>query len=216
MGSAVKAGSGAGRAVRDPRLALVIVAGGASLPATGQPQACAATGVLPTLNAAQSSNAETITAVAESLGAGDRVAQIALMTAYTESTLENLGPETDNDGSLGLFQQRVAAGWGTAAKSKTRRTPPPCSPAPAGCCGLAEHRPWTAAQDVQGSAVANGSNYQANWSRAGSLLAAITGLADGEDCGGENGAEPAGPASRFGLPTAMPSHPMPRRPRRWL
>ena len=49
--------------------------------------------------------------------------------------------------------------------------------------------------------MANGSNYEANWSLAGSLLAAITGLADGEDCGGENGAEPAGPASSYGLPT---------------
>ena len=75
-------------------------------------------------------------------GAGDRGAQIALMTAYTESTLENLGPQTDNDGSLGLFQQRVAAGWGTAAEEQ--------NPTDAtamftqhllAVAGLAEHRP---------------------------------------------------------------------------
>ena len=40
------------------------------------------------------------------------------MTAYTESSLANLGPEPGNDGSLGLFQQRAAAGWGTAAEEQ--------------------------------------------------------------------------------------------------
>jgi cell wall-associated NlpC family hydrolase len=60
--------------------------------------------------------------------------------------------------------------------------------------------PWVAAQDVQHSAFAGGTNYEANWNEAAALLRAISGLADDANCGGEKGAEPAGPASRFGLP----------------
>ena len=40
------------------------------------------------------------------------------MVAFTESSLENLGPESGNDGSLDLFQQRAAAGWGTASEEQ--------------------------------------------------------------------------------------------------
>jgi hypothetical protein len=40
------------------------------------------------------------------------------MTAYDESTLNNLGPQSGNDGSLGLFQQRASQGWGTAAEEE--------------------------------------------------------------------------------------------------
>ena len=53
---------------------------------------------------------------------------------------------------------------------------------------------------MQGSAFGDGSNYEANWSLVATFLSAITGLADGQDCGGENGAEPAGPATSYGLP----------------
>ena len=60
--------------------------------------------------------------------------------------------------------------------------------------------PWAAAQDVQHSAFTGGSNYEANWNMATALLRAIRPLAAAANCGGENGAEPAGPASRFGLP----------------
>jgi cell wall-associated NlpC family hydrolase len=208
MSSAVKVGVALAALAVALILGLVILAGGTGSSATAQPEPCVAMGAVPTLSAAQSSNAETIAAVAQTRGAGERGAQIALMTAYTESTLENLGPETGNDGSLGLFQQRVAAGWGTAAEEQD----------PTNATGMfiahllavadwQSIAPWAAAQDVQGSAFSDGANYQANWSRAGSFLAAITGLANGEDCGGENGAEPAGPASRFGLPDgyAIPS-----------
>jgi peptidoglycan DL-endopeptidase CwlO len=195
-------------------LGLVTLAGGtgSSVAAQGavavsvlgelQEEVCMPTGPVPTLSAAQASNAESIVAAAETLGAGDHGAQIALMTAYTESTLENLGPESGNDGSLGLFQQRVAAGWGTTAEEED----------PTDATGMfIQHllavpdwqsiAPWTAAQDVQGSVFGDGSNYEANWSLAATLLSSITGLADGQDCGGENGAEPAGPATSYGLPT---------------
>lgn len=214
------AGVGVAGALLALVLGLVTLAGGTGSSAAaqgavavsvlGQLQAdeCVATGPVPTLDAAQASNAETIVAAAEALGAGDQGAQIALMTAYTESTLNNLGPESGNDGSLGLFQQRTAAGWGTAAQEED----------PTDATGMfIEHllavpdwqtiQPWVAAQDVQNSAFSDGSNYEANWTLAGTFLTAITGLSDAQDCGGENGAEPAGPASQYGLPTgyAIPS-----------
>ena len=162
---------------------------------------CVHVGPVPTLTAAQATNAETIVAAAKTLGAGERGAQIALMVAYTESSLVNLGPEADNDGSIGLFQQRVAAGWGTAAQEQD----------PTDATGMFIQRlvavpdwqsiaPWVAAQDVQRSAFADGANYQANWNLAAELFRAIIALADNQTCGGENGAEPAGPAGRFGLP----------------
>jgi hypothetical protein len=68
---------------------------------------CVPSGPVPALTPAQASNAETIVAAAQASGAGDHGAQIALMTAATESGFENLGPEIGNEGSLGLFQQRV-------------------------------------------------------------------------------------------------------------
>ena len=167
-----------------------------------QQEMCVPIGPVPTLTTAQATNAETIVAAAETLGAGERGAQIALMVAYTESSLVNLGPESGNDGSLGLFQQRVAAGWGTAAEEQD----------PTDATGMFIQRlmavpdwqgiaPWVAAQDVQRSAFGGGTNYEANWNLAAVLLRAVTGLADKQNCGGENGAEPAGPASQFGLPS---------------
>ena len=79
---------------------------------------CVARGPVPGLSADQAANAETIVAASFALSAGERGAQIALMVAYTESSLENLGPEAGNDGSLGLFQQRAAAGWGTPSEEQ--------------------------------------------------------------------------------------------------
>jgi cell wall-associated NlpC family hydrolase len=224
MGTGAKAVVAAVMAVGALILGLVTLAGGTGSSVAGQgavavsvlgqlqEEECVPTGPVPTLSASQSSNAEAVVAAAETLGAGDHGAQIALMTAYTESVLENLGPESGNDGSLGLFQQRVAAGWGTAAEEED----------PSDATGMfIAHllavpdwqtiAPWIAAQDVQGSAFSDGSNYEANWSFAATLLTAITGLADSQDCGGENGAEPAGPATSYGLPTgyAIPSNATP-------
>ena len=212
-GAALKVGTAVVTVFGSLILALVALAGGtgSSVGAQGavavsvlgqlQEEECVPTGPVPTLSAAQGSNAEAIVAAAETLGAGERGAQIALMTAFTESSLVNLGPELGNDGSLGLFQQRTAAGWGTAAEEQ--------NPSDATAM-FVQHllsvpnwqsiAPWTAAQDVQGSAFGDGSNYEANWSLVATFLSAITGLADGQDCGGENGAEPAGPATSYGLP----------------
>ena len=145
-------------------------------------------------------------AAALALGAGEEGAQIALMVAYTESSLENLGPELGNDGSLGLFQQRAAAGWGTPSEEQD----------PTDAAGMFVERllsvprwqsiaPWVAGQDVQDSAFNGvpspsnhgssvvGGNYKANWTPAGTFLAAIAALADSMDCGGENGARAGRP-----------------------
>ena len=215
MGSGAKgAGVGVAGALLALLLGLVVLAGGTGSSAAAQgavavsvlgrlqQNECVATGPVPTLTAAQASNAEIIVAAADALGAGGKGAQIALMTAYTESGLNNLGPESGNDGSLGLFQQRAATGWGTPAQEQD----------PTDATGMFIEQllavanwqsipPWMAAQDVQNSAFSNGSNYEANWTLAGTFLTAITGLSNAQNCGGENGAVPAGPASQYGLPT---------------
>jgi hypothetical protein len=64
------------------------------------------------LDAEQSRNAGIITAVGQQAGVPSYGLQIALATAMQESGLRNL-PYGDRD-SLGLFQQRPSAGWGTA------------------------------------------------------------------------------------------------------
>ncbi|MCA1217705.1 hypothetical protein [Streptomyces sp. 8L] len=59
----------------------------------------------------QASNAATISAVGVTRGMPERAVTIALATAIQESGLHNLH-DGDRD-SLGLFQQRPSAGWGT-------------------------------------------------------------------------------------------------------
>lgn len=64
-----------------------------------------------TLDAAQLGNARIIVGVAGQLRLPARAAVVAVATAQQESGLRNL-PYGDRD-SLGLFQQRPSAGWGT-------------------------------------------------------------------------------------------------------
>lgn len=59
----------------------------------------------------QMTNAQTITSVVQQQRLPKRAAVIALSTALVESRLQNLG-HGDRD-SLGLFQQRPSAGWGS-------------------------------------------------------------------------------------------------------
>ena len=188
MYGAAKLGAGLASACGALVLALVVMAAGtgssvaaqgaAGVTVLGQLAAdeCVASGPVPSLSAEQATNAETIVAAALALGAGTDGAQIALMVAYTESSLENLGPESGNDGSLGLFQQRAAAGWGTPSEEQD----------PTDAAGMFVERllsvpswqsmaPWVAAQDVQDSAFNGvpsasnhgssvvGGNYKANW-----------------------------------------------------
>lgn len=203
-------------------LGLVIVAGAASgtssvvtttaltamLSTLANEEMCVATGPVHGLSAAQASNAEAIVAASNTLSAENpRVAQIALMTAYDESGLVNLGPRAGNDGSLGLFQQRVAAGWGTAAEEMdpTAATGMFVSHLLA-LPGWATMPPWVAAQDVQQSGAgdlpgqAKGANYRRYWPLAGRILAGVDAAGTAADCGGGPSGGEAGPPSRHGLP----------------
>lgn len=66
------------------------------------------------LSASMAANARVIISVGRSLGVPAYGIVIALATAAQESTLENLS-YGDRD-SVGLFQQRPSAGWGTVAQ----------------------------------------------------------------------------------------------------
>jgi hypothetical protein len=78
---------------------------------TGQ---CTVAGSSVTVTTEQLENAKTIAEVARSRGLPDRAIVIALATAQQESRLRNLD-YGDRD-SLGLFQQRPSAGWGSPAE----------------------------------------------------------------------------------------------------
>ena len=78
------------------------------------PGHCTVAGLSMTLTAEQVANAATIAAVARERGLPERAVVIALATAQQESRLRNLD-YGDRD-SLGLFQQRPSAGWGSEAE----------------------------------------------------------------------------------------------------
>ena len=193
-------------------LGLVIVAGGTGgaadqqatlLALVSQAQCATLGGPVPTLDATQSSNAAIVVATAASAsGESAQAEQVALMVALTESHLHNDGPRAGNDGSLGLFQQRSADGWGTAAQE--------LNPADATAMfvqhlidlpGWQAMAPWLAAQAVQRSAFSGGLNYANNWAAAGAVLASITANFTAGGCGGGPAGGMVGPASSYGLPT---------------
>jgi cell wall-associated NlpC family hydrolase len=190
-------------------------------------EACIVSGPVPGLDEAQARYAASIASVAFTASNEDaQVARIALMVAYTESGLRDLGPLPDNDGSLGLFQQRASQGWGTPAEEMD----------PADATAMFVQRllavprwsalaPWVAAQQVQrsafdghpsavnGGSTVVGGNYQMSWLVAGQLLAAI--LTDANTAGSCDQGVPGGlvgPASDHGLPSgyAIPAGTGPR------
>ncbi len=142
--------------------------------------ACASTGVAaPGLTPDQAANAAVIVAVAGERGLGAAGAVIGVMTALTESSLLNVdyGDQAGPD-SRGLFQQRDS--WGPASVRMD----------PAGAAGLFFDRletipgwqqlpPWMAAQQVQHSAFADGSNYAAHYNAAAAAVRGMAGGADG-------------------------------------
>jgi cell wall-associated NlpC family hydrolase len=163
-------------------------------------ETCIVQGPVPGLNSQQAVYAGVIVSAAFAASGEDlQVGRIALMVAWTESGLQDLGPLPNNDGSLGLFQQRD---WGTPQQEMD----------PAVSTGLFVHRllsiknwnqlqPWVAAQDVQRSTFADGSNYRANWPLSGQLLNEV--LANGNQLGSCGQGIPGGvtgPASAHGLP----------------
>ncbi len=193
VGFLVLAGGSGGAA--DQQAALVVSVGGAQCVTLGGP--------VPTLDADQSANAAiVVSAAAAGSGESARAEQIALMVALTESGLHNYGPRAGNDGSLGLFQQRSAAGWGTAAEE--------LDPADATAMFVARlvavpgwqaMAPWVAAQAVQRSAFSDGSNYAASWLPAGTVLASVAGTFTAGGCGAGPAGGLVGPASSYGLPS---------------
>ncbi|MEP6560424.1 MAG: NlpC/P60 family protein [Nakamurella sp.] len=137
---------------------------------------CNVTGTYSGLSEAQQANARAVANVALARGLGVDGVVLGIMTAYTESTLNNvthgdaMGPS-----SRGLFQQMP--GWGPEAVRMD----------PAGAAGLffdrvvgiggwAAQQPWAVAQAVQESEFVDGSNYQGNYSVA---LDIATALLDG-------------------------------------
>jgi cell wall-associated NlpC family hydrolase len=172
---------------------------------------CQSAGPLSGLSPAQSANAEVIVSVSDTLsGENPQAAQIALMTALTESALVN--DPGGMGGALGLFQQ-TPPGWGTAGQILD----------PAYAAGAFIQRllavpdwqrlpPWQGAQDVQHSGAGqpgsplnptpgtSGGNYEPNWVPAQRVYAQVTGANTAEGCGaGPPGGE-AGPPSAHGLP----------------
>jgi cell wall-associated NlpC family hydrolase len=174
---------------------------------------CSTTGPIAGIPDVAAANGRVVAAVAAARG-GDQAAVIALITGLAESGLRVLTNPHDPAGnafpsqgvgsdhaSLGIFQQQPW--WGTAA---ARMEPvastnifldhllaiPNWQTAP----------PWQAAQQVQSSAVAGGSNYHAQMGQAVSILNAVKADSATLKCGGSGiGQPPAGPVGPVGLPT---------------
>lgn len=165
-------------------------------------QSCPLSGPVAGLTAQQAANADAVVAAAMAASADNtEAAQIALMAAMTESGLENLD-HGDLD-SLGLFQQRPSQGWGTAAQVM--------DPAYATAAFIrrllqvprwTQMAPWRAAQAVERSAFADGSNYQPNWAAAGAVLAGVLANADTAGSCGQGAGPLADPATSYGLPAS--------------
>ena len=162
--------------------------------------ACLLTGPIHALTVEQAANADVIVSAAMASSAESTLAaRIALMTAITESGLYNL--DYGEQDSLGLFQQRPSQGWGTpvqvmdplyATASFVHRL--------LSVPGWQHLAPWIAAEDVQRSADQSGSNYEANWARAGTILADALANGDvGGACGQGTGGLGSNPRSH-GLP----------------
>ena len=162
------------------------------------------------LSQVQAQNADAIIAVADSAGTGDGGAVIAVMVALTESSLETTATSGDH---MGLFQQSPS--WGTAAQR--------LDPTPAAALfierltalhGWQQMSPWVAAQAVQASqfdgipAADNayssvvGGNYEANYTEATQIVGVVDGVATDAGCGQQQGARPAEPTGRGGLPVS--------------
>lgn len=166
-------------------------------------EVCAVLGGVGQLSSEQAHNAAVVVSTALANSAENLLtAQIAVMVANTESGLRNLGPGAGRADSLGLFQQRVSQGWGSASQEMdpaqstvmfVRRL--------VAVPGLGSIAPWDAAQQVQRSVFTDASNYQANWSKAVAVVSTV--VSNGSTEGGCGQGVPgglAGPDSSHGLP----------------
>jgi LysM repeat protein len=93
----------------------LVIPGVATTPAGTTPAGSGGTVTL--LSGAQETNAKTIISVGRSLGVSDYGIVIALAAAMQESTMRNI--DYGDLDSVGLFQQRPSAGWGTVAQLTT-------------------------------------------------------------------------------------------------
>ena len=173
---------------------------------------CSTTGPIAGISDVSAANGRVVAAVSEARG-GDQAALVALVAGLAESGLRVLANPNDPSGngfpnngvghdhdSLGIFQQRPS--WGTAAQRMD----------PAASTNLFLDRllslpnwqaapPWLAAQSVQVSAFADGSNYRAQLDRAINILNVVKADSAALDCGGSGiGIPPPGPADQHGLP----------------
>jgi cell wall-associated NlpC family hydrolase len=173
---------------------------------------CATSGPIAGISDVSAANGRVVAAVSMARG-GDQAALIALMAGLAESGLRVLANPNDpagnaiaHDGvsrdhdSLGIFQQRPS--WGTAAQRME----------PVASTNLFLDRllslpnwqttpPWQAAQRVQASAFAGGSNYRAQMDRAISILNVVKADSAALDCGGSGiGQPPTGSIGQHGLP----------------
>ncbi|WP_185996623.1 C40 family peptidase [Nocardioides campestrisoli] len=214
------AGAGSGTCLwDDQRIGSLSVAGSvpASLSATN------ANGETVTLNQQQLTRAASIVAVGHTDSVPARGQLIALMTAITESSLRVLSNTTaypasgnlpnDGDGSdhdsVGLFQQRPAAGWGTVENlmdpvwsSRAFYGGPngPNNGSPRGLLdldGWETMEPGAAAQAVQVSAYPD--RYAVNQPIAEQMLGTLAGVSLASDL------ECAQPSNAPSTPTDLPS-----------
>ena len=163
---------------------------------------CVQVGPVPTLTTAQATNAETIVAAAETLGAAERGAQIRVdggLHGIIVGEPRTRGGQRRLDRPLpaarggGLGHRRRGAGSDRCDRHVHSATD--CGPR------LAEHRTLGGGPGRAAQCVRRRYELRGELEPGRGLFRAVTGLADNQNCGGENGAEPAGPAGRFGLPT---------------
>ena len=149
-------------------------------------------------SAEQLHNAATIASVGKNMGMSARDIQIGIMTAITESMLRNVD-YGDRD-SLGLFQQRPSQGWGSPAQVTTPEyAARKFFEALRGVSDRGRMSPWAAAQAVQRSAYADGSNYRPYWDEAKDIFKFGLGTVSGAPMGPGGGHRPINKAVTNGL-----------------
>jgi hypothetical protein len=167
--------------------------------APGAPQVDQDPNVSGNLRADQIAFAKLIDDVAVTRGLPGQATLVALMTALQESQLQNLaGGDRD---SVGLFQQRPSAGWGSITQIRDPRyaaeaffggANPPSPP------GLVDVNGWPsmtyndAAQAVQVSGFPDAYAKQEKTARKIAALAGINLTRPGDPYGGRAGAKPSG------------------------
>lgn len=107
-----------GSSIIYPGQTIVVAAVATAAPASTAPAAAAAADPGAALNEPQAENAAMIIRIGRELGVSDRGIAIALAASMVESWLRNL--DWGDRDSLGLFQQRPSAGWGTAGQIMDR------------------------------------------------------------------------------------------------